>query len=261
LLVWVFVVLATVWLAGAYFLFRSITREIAVSRLQSDFIAAVSHEFRSPLSSLCQISELLHTDRLPGETARRESFQILFRESQRLRALVERLLDFGRLQNGSPVYRFETIHLRSFIEDLVTQFTRTASSDGYRVEVGNLVNETYVNADPDALSRCLWNLLDNAVKYSPESKSVWVNTKTKGDQVLINVEDRGIGIPAREQPYIFERFVRGEEAKSRRIGGTGVGLATVREIMAAHKGEIRLVSEPGRGSRFTLILQTYKESI
>jgi signal transduction histidine kinase len=259
LLVWVFIVLAGVWLAGAYFLFRSIRRENAVARLQSDFVAAVSHEFRSPLSSLCQISELLHTGRIPAEPARRESFQILFRETQRLRTLVERLLDFGRLQNGSAVYRFRNIRLGSFVENLIAEFTRTVSSDGFRIELRNFGDERYVRADPEALSLCLWNLLDNAVKYSPESKVVWINTGTEGDRVLISVEDHGMGIPSSEQSRIFEKFVRGHDAKARRIGGTGVGLAMVREIMAAHNGDIRLVSEPGRGSRFTIVLQSQTE--
>src|SRR5262249_49443061 len=122
LLLWVLVVLGIVWTVSAYFIMRAISREIRVARLQSDFVAAVSHEFRSPLSSLRQISEMLAEDRLPSEKVRRESYGVLARESERLHHLVEDLLDFGRFDAGRAVYHFEPLELRGFLQVLVADF-------------------------------------------------------------------------------------------------------------------------------------------
>jgi signal transduction histidine kinase len=226
-----------------------------VARLQSDFVAAVSHEFRSPLSSLRQISEMLADDRLSSEKARRESYTVLARESDRLHHLVEDLLDFGRFDAGRAVYHFEPLELRGFLQVLIADFQERIDALGYRVELNLPETDVHVRADCEALSRALWNLLDNAVKYSPDSRTVWVDVEAKQNRVSIAVRDSGLGIPVHEQREIFEKFVRGAESKARRIKGTGIGLAMVRHIVQAHGGEILLASEPGNGSRFTMILE------
>jgi signal transduction histidine kinase len=100
----------------------------------------------------------------------------------------------------------------------------------------------------------VWNLLDNAVKYSPDCRTVWVDLEHVGNNIIVAVRDRGLGIPAKEQRAIFEKFVRGAESKARRIKGTGIGLALVRRIVQAHGGEIRVSSQPGDGSRFAVVL-------
>ena len=225
-----------------------------VARLQSDFVAAVSHEFRSPLSSLRQISEMLTEDRLPSEKARRESYSVLARESERLQHLVEGLLEFGRFDAGRAVYHFESLELRGFLHALVADFQERVAALGYRVELNLPDADVHVHADREALSRAVWNLLDNAVKYSPDSRTVWVDVEAKEHRVSIAVRDSGFGIPVNEQREIFEKFVRGSESKARRIKGTGIGLAMVRHIIHAHGGEILLTSEPGKGSRFTMVL-------
>ena len=106
------------------------------------------------------------------------------------------------------------------------------------------------------MSRAIWNLLDNAVKYSPDCHTIWLDVEQDQDRVSLTVRDHGLGIPADEHSAIFERFVRGAESKARRITGPGVGLAMVQRIAEAHGGEIRLTSQPGQGSRFTMILRT-----
>lgn len=256
LLLLVFGVLAAVLFAGTYFILRAISREQRTARLQSDFVAAVSHEFRSPLSSLCQISEMLARDRFPTEELRRKSYSVLESESQRLRRLVESVLDFGRFEAGAYGYRFEPLELCSFTGSLVEAFQTKVAADGYRVERSGDAPEVYVQADREALSRALWNLLDNAVKYSPECRTVWVEIGRQEGAVTVTVRDRGIGIPLHEQREIFNKFVRGAESKARSIKGTGIGLAMVREIVRAHGGEIRVSSQPGHGSRFTMKMRT-----
>jgi len=254
LLLWVAVVLAAVWGIGAWFILRAIARELRVSRLQSEFVAAVSHEFRSPLSSLGQISEMLATDRLESDDLRRKAYAVLNRECERLRDLVESLLDFGRLEAGRALYHFEPLEVGEFLETLIAEFHERVLPAGYRIEWSRPKRELLVRADRAALSRAVTNLLDNAVKYSPECRSVWVEVERKDGRVEIGVRDRGLGIPVREQLEIFERFVRGTNIRGRQIKGTGIGLAMVNHIIRAHGGEVQLSSEPGQGSRFTVVL-------
>ena len=256
LLVWVLVLLAVVWVTGAGFIVRAMSRELAVERLQSDFVAGVSHEFRSPLSSLSQIAEMLVSDRFASEDLRRQSYGVLARETDRLRRLVEGLLDFGRFSTGGADYHFEPLEMGPFLETLVGEFRSRATATHHTIELALPSEATYIRGDRDALSRAIWNLLDNAVKYSPECPTVWLDVARDQDRVSITVRDQGLGIPADEQRAIFERFVRGAESKARRIKGTGVGLAMVQRIAEAHGGEVRLTSQPGQGSRFTMILRT-----
>jgi signal transduction histidine kinase len=254
LLILTFAVVGLVLAAGWYFILRAISRELRVSRLQSDFVAAVSHEFRSPLTSLSHIAELLAHDRFPSDEARRKSFDILVRDTDRLRRLVEGLLDFGRFEAGAATLRLEPVDVTALVRSTVADFRERVAADGYSIELSGADEAVVTRADREALSRALWNLLDNAVKYSPECRIVWVEMTGEPDQVSIVVRDEGLGIPLHEQREIFDRFVRGADSKSRRIRGTGIGLAMVREIVRAHGGEIGLTSEPGRGSTFTIAL-------
>jgi signal transduction histidine kinase len=253
-----FAVLALVLLAGSYFIMRSIDRERAVARLQSEFVSAVSHEFRTPLTSLRQLSEMLSKGRVPTEDLRQKSYDILSRESERLQRLVESLLDFGRIEARAFRYHYEDLDPAAFVRAVVTEFQEKAAAQGYRIEL--VLGEEYplIHADREALSLALRNLLDNAVKYSPECRTVWVETAREGGRLAIRVRDRGIGIPASEQKEIFKRFVRGTSSRTAHIQGTGIGLAMARHIIEAHDGEIRLESEPGKGSTFTILLPLEK---
>jgi signal transduction histidine kinase len=256
LLMLTFGVVGLVLLAGWYFILRAITRELRVSRLQSDFVAAVSHEFRSPLTSMSHIAEMLAHDRFPDDAVRGKAFDVLVRDTDRLRRLVEGLLDFGRFEAGAAALRLEAVDVAALVRATVADFQERVAQDGYRIELTGASDAVTARADREALSRALWNLLDNAVKYSPECRTVWVEMSRQSDQLSIGVQDQGIGIPIAEQREIFDRFVRGGDSKTRRISGTGIGLAMVREIVRAHGGEILLTSEPGRGSRFTVVLRT-----
>jgi len=241
-------------LTGAYLVGRAVTREMAVSRLRSEFVSSVSHEFRTPLSSLCLLSDLLASGRVAGDADRNEYYGVLVRESRRLRRLVEGLLNFGRMEAGAMQYRFETIDPAELVREISNDFQHEVEVSGYRIEVTAGKDTPLVNADRTALGSAVWNLLDNAVKYSPECHHVWIDVQKEGGRAAIRVRDCGLGIPASEQQRIFEKFTRGEAARQGGIVGAGVGLAMVHRIMAAHGGGVRLESEPCRGSTFTLLL-------
>jgi len=249
-----FAVMIAVVLAGSYFLTRAVTRELEAARLKSDFVAAVSHEFRTPLASMCQIAELFADGRVPQEEQRRQYYGLLVSESRRLKRLGENLLDLARMEGGAKEYRLEALDAGALVENTVSEFQDEVAPRGYRIELSVKSPGMILRADGEALRRALWNLLDNAVKYSPDCRAVWVEVAREESQCRILVRDRGLGISAAEQKHVFEKFARSASSKVAGIEGTGIGLSMVDRIVRAHRGSIRVESEPGRGSTFTVLL-------
>ncbi|HWD98924.1 MAG TPA: HAMP domain-containing sensor histidine kinase, partial [Bryobacteraceae bacterium] len=241
-------------IAGAYFIARAIRTEAAMSRMQSDFVSAVSHEFRSPLTSLRQLSEILAAGRVSNEERRQVYYETLVRETVRLQRLVEGLLSFGRMEAGARRFRFEETDAAGLVESVAAEFRPQAGPGGKRIEVTHTGGACSVNADPEALTVALRNLVDNALKYAPDSPVVWLECGVERDRVAIRVRDKGPGIPLSERRAIFRRFVRGSAAAKANVKGSGVGLATVRHIVAVHGGKIQVTSETGAGSTFTILL-------
>ena len=240
--------------AGTYFIARAIRREMEVSRMQSDFVSAVSHEFRSPLTSIRQLSEILALGRVPSEDRRQVYYETLVRETSRLQRLVESLLNFGRMEAGVRQYRFEELETADLVERVVAEFTPQIAGAGRQIEVHGANSPCALEGDPEAISVALRNLVDNALKYSPDCPTVWVEWEAANDYVAIRVRDRGAGITAAERKAIFRKFVRGSASVAGNVKGSGVGLAMVRHIVAAHGGMIKVASEPGKGSTFTMLL-------
>ena len=239
---------------GSYFIARTVNRELAVARLQSDFVAAVSHEFRTPLTLLRQTTEAFAEGRA-GDAAQRQSFyEAQARATVRLHRLVESLLDFGRMEAGAKPYRLRPLELSEWVREVAGEFQREMAATGCSVEVNVDPELPLVDADSDALTHSLWNLLDNAVKYSPGCRTVWLSVGVRDGQVAIAVRDRGLGIPAQEQRDIFHKFVRGADSRLLGIKGAGIGLAMVAHIVEAHHGSISVDSKPGAGSTFTIFL-------
>jgi signal transduction histidine kinase len=240
---------------GSYFLWRVIHRELAVQRLQADFVSTVSHEFRTPLTSLRHVAELLvEQDDMPAGR-RRMFYAAIGRNAERLHRLVESLLDFGRMESGRQPYDLQPISIAGLVTRVVADFQRDVDVTGVTIDVDidpNLPPD--VRADPSALVSALWNLLDNAVKYSTHRKTVRVSVSARRGSVAIAIRDYGLGIPADERSEIFGRFVRGRTAARLGISGTGLGLAMVSHVVAAHGGAIELDSQEGIGSTFTIVL-------
>ncbi len=241
-------------IAGTYFIARAIRREMEVSRMQSEFVSAVSHEFRSPLTSMRQLSEIMALGRIPSEDRRQVYYETLVRETVRLQRLVEALLNFGRMEAGARQYRFEELDTASLVHRVAAEFESQASASGRHIELREPDDECRIEADPEAMSVALRNLLDNALKYSPDQPTVWVEWGVDHECVAIRVRDKGLGVQASERKAIFRKFVRGSAAAAGNVKGSGVGLAMVRHIVTAHGGEVMVESEPGQGSTFTLLL-------
>jgi signal transduction histidine kinase len=245
-------ILGVLILASTYFTFRGIRRELAVARLQSEFVSAVSHEFRTPLTSMRQLSEMLSKGRVISEDRRQQYYEVLSRESERLHRLVEGLLNFGRAETGGARYHMEPVELGDLIRAVAAEFEREAES--FRVEFTLDGAPCRVLGERDLLSLALWNLLDNAKKYSPDCRTAWVSLSRDGGRVALAVRDQGIGIPRQDQRRIFRKFVRGQAGEASGVKGKGIGLAMVQHVAKAHGGQVHVQSEVGRGSTFTILL-------
>ena len=242
------------FIGSVFFMARALAREMEAARLKSDFVAAVSHEFRTPLTSLRQFTELLVTDRMSNDTDRQSCYRVLQHETGRLHRLVENLLDFAKMEADALQYRMEETDASELVTDVVNEFQQEAASRGYSVSLTLPESELRIKADQEALSRAIWNLLDNAVKYSPDDKVIEVDVEEGGDYGVIRVKDQGLGIPVEEQERVFTRFSRGTSSKQVRSKGTGLGLPMVRRIVEDHGGRIELQSEVGEGSTFSIFL-------
>jgi signal transduction histidine kinase len=246
--------MALVALSAGYAITRAVSREMRVARLQSDFVAAVSHEFRTPLTSIRQLSELLARDRVSTAARRQEFLETLVTESDRLQRLIESLLDFGRMEAGRLELRFAPVDVGGLLGEVVSDATKDGTTGGHAIEMTVQADLPAVRGDRDALAHVFRNLLDNAVKYSPGRDRVWVTAANGDGRVGVTVRDCGLGIPVSEQREIFQKFVRGAAPVSARISGTGIGLAMAKLIIDAHGGTIAVDSTPGEGSTFTVAL-------
>lgn len=240
-------------LASTYFISRSLRRETQISQLQSDFVAAVSHEFRTPLTSIRQLTELLASGRVENKEKITAYYRILQKESARLQRLVEGLLDFGRMEAGAHRYQPKSLNCSALLEDVGTAFREEydLTTAQLSLEIEGMLP---VQIDRESLTRAIWNLLDNAVKYSPDTVKIEIRARLKNDKVSISVADQGVGITAHEQSEIFNKFVRGSAARVTHSKGTGMGLAMVRRIIEDQGGEINVRNKPDGGSVFTILL-------
>jgi signal transduction histidine kinase len=241
-------------LGAAYGLYRATTREIMLARQQSDFVSAVSHEFRTPLTSLRHLTDLLVSRGVTSEERKTQYYALLANETERLHRMVESLLSFGRIEAGAYAWHLEPADIAGLVPGILEEFRRESQARERQIECDIEEGLPPIRVDREALSRALWNLLENAAKYSPPGSPIRVAARRQGSSVLLAVEDEGSGIPSAERERIFQKFVRGAEAKQAGVRGVGIGLALVKRIMEAHGGSVRLESEPGRGSTFTLVL-------
>jgi len=248
-----FVVLTLMAVTTSYLIYRAMERELAVVRLQSDFVSAVSHEFRTPLTAMRQFTEMLRESPNLSEDRRIVCYDAQMRSADRLLNLVESLLDFGRMEAGARHYQFEQRDCAVLVQRAVEEFRKDPQAEQFAIQFRA---DTPVQAatDGEALSRAVRNLLENAVRYSPDDRRVEVALNRTNGHVRISVRDHGIGISADDRARIFKKFQRGEQARLRGIKGTGIGLAMVDEIVKAHHGRVELESEPGAGSTFTIVL-------
>ncbi|MBX3182575.1 MAG: two-component sensor histidine kinase [Polyangiaceae bacterium] len=242
---------------GVILVWVFVRREANLSKLQSDFVSKVSHELRTPLTSIRLFTETLQLRR--GDAATEERCLAgLDRESQRLQELIDRLLDWGRMESGRRLYLFEPTDVREVVSSAVQAVESLDARPGGNLSL-SLSEVPLVSADPGALTDVLVNLLTNALKYGGSPAEIEVQVRSKADKVRISVRDNGAGIQPTEHKRIFQKFYRVDDRLSREREGSGLGLAIVKHVVEAHQGRIELTSVPGEGSTFTVVLDADPE--
>ena len=238
---------------GIYLNYRSVSKEMKLARLKSDFVSNVSHELRTPLSLIRLYAETLEMGRLTNPEKYQEYYEIIRKESERLTALINNILDFSRIEAGRKEYEFRETDVRELIENTLESYRYQIQQNGFTFEE-RIEEVPRLRVDREAMARSLLNLVNNALKYSQDRKYLGVNLFRDNGSVKLEVIDQGIGIPAEEQEKIFEKFYRVGDPLVHTTKGTGLGLSLVRHIVQAHGGEILVDSVPGRGSKFTITL-------
>jgi two-component system sensor histidine kinase SenX3 len=221
-----------------------------------DFVANVSHELKTPVAAMAVLSEALLESTDEPETVQRFGGKI-YNESQRLANMVGELIELSRLQGAERLPDLVCVDVDTVVQEAISRYQVVADKARIRI---NIDDETglRVLGDEALLITAIANLVSNAIAYSPEGSTVSISRRHRGDAVEIAVTDRGIGIAPADQERVFERFFRVDKARSRATGGTGLGLAIVKHVAANHNGSIRLWSQRGTGSTFTLSIPAYR---
>ncbi len=245
--------LSLVLASGLVLTYRNVSKEMALARLKSDFVSNVSHELRTPLSLIRLYAETLEMGRLTSPEKYQEYYQIIRKESERLTALINNILDFSRIEAGRKEYDFRETDLRELVHNTLESYRYQIEQNGFTFE--EKIDEVPpLRVDREAMARSLVNLVNNSLKYSQDRKYIGVNLYRDNGSVKLEVVDHGIGIPEQEQQKIFEKFYRVGDPLVHNTKGSGLGLSLVRHIAQAHGGDVAVDSTPGRGSRFTITL-------
>jgi two-component system, OmpR family, phosphate regulon sensor histidine kinase PhoR len=243
---------------GVVMVLHDVTALRQLERVRTEFVANVSHELRTPLTAIQGYLETLLSGALEERENARRFLEIVLRHSERLGRLLNDLTDLSNIELGKVTLRRESVRVAEVVASVLAIMGPRAAQTRVAVTANILAALPAVSADRDRLVQVLINLVDNAVKYTPEGGSVTVTAHDVGDGTIeVVVADTGIGIPPADLPRITERFYRVDKARSRELGGTGLGLAIVKHLVVAHGGELRIESEPERGTtvRFTLPLE------
>jgi two-component system sensor histidine kinase SenX3 len=220
-----------------------------------DFVANVSHELKTPVAAMGVLAEALLESAGDPDTVQHFSRKILT-ESQRLANMVHELIELSRLQGAEPLPDLAGVDVDSVVSEAISRHKVAADNADIKVTT-DAPSGFRVLGDQSLLVTALANLISNAIAYSPDGSKVSISRRRRGDNIEISVTDRGIGIARADQERVFERFFRVDKARSRATGGTGLGLAIVKHVAANHNGSIRLWSQPGTGSTFTLSIPAY----
>lgn len=241
---------------GAVLVFHDVTELRRLERMRQDFVANASHELKTPLASIKAYTETLLDWALKDEAVNVRFLERIDEQAERLNQLILDMLSLARLETGQEVFEHGPLPLAPMIEACLNSHRDRADAKGLNLslELRELDGQTEVKADEEAIRQIFDNLVDNAIKYTPEGGSVRVSCRQTGEAIVVEVADSGIGIPRDELSRVFERFYRVDKARSRELGGTGLGLSIVKHLVQSLDGQVSVVSRLGAGSCFTVQL-------
>jgi signal transduction histidine kinase len=246
--------LSVLMIGGIFLSYRSVQKEVALAKMKSDFVSNVSHELRTPLSLIRLYAETLEMGRLKNPDKYQEYYQTIRKESERLTALINNILDFSRIEAGKKEYEFRETDVGELVHNTLDSYRYQIEQSGFAIDEEIEDGLPLLQADREAIARSLVNLINNAVKYSADDKSLAVRVYRSNGSVNLEVADHGIGIPRSEQTKIFEKFYRVSDPLVHNTKGSGLGLSLVSHVVHAHGGQVWVDSTPGHGSRFTVLL-------
>jgi two-component system phosphate regulon sensor histidine kinase PhoR len=230
--------------------FFDITELERVDRMRKDFVINVSHELRTPLAAIQGYAETLLDGAIDEPETNRRFMKILWQNAERLAELTADLMTLSQIEVKTREFAFSPHPVNELLQQAADSIRAIADKKEIRVDVEEATGDLAVECDAGAIHQVLTNLLDNAAKYTPEGGLLTLEARRRDGRVEFSVRDTGVGIPAEHIPRLFERFYRVDKARSRELGGTGLGLAIVKHLVMAHRGAVRVESEPGKGSTF-----------
>ena len=256
---WTIITLVVVLISGAVLISRTIAQEMAVLKLKSDFVSSVSHEFKSPLTSIKSLAERLRDGKVKDSQRMKQYFSVITQDADRLTCLVKNILDFSKIEEGKREYEFVDTDLGQLVTQKIDNFQREEIAKGMRIQTRISGDIPFLDIDKDAITQALNNLLDNAVKFSSDRKEIEVFLKKDDTNIIIEVKDKGIGIPPNELDKIFDKFYQGRNEVRKAAKGTGLGLTLVKHTVEAHGGRIEVESRVDEGSVFSIVLPIQKQ--
>ena len=244
---------------GTVFVHRDITREYEVDRMKSELVSTVSHELRTPLSSVLGFTELLLTRELKQDR-QKKYLEIIHKEAERLTNLVSDFLDIQRMESGKQQYNMEQLYLDELANEIVNMFLHEPN---HKVHIVDKVKNVNITGDKAKIVQVFINIIGNAIKFSPNGGDVTIKIENNQDMAIVSIKDKGMGIPKKDLPNVFEKFKQIDSSARRKIGGTGLGLPICKEIIKNHNGDIWIESIEGQGTTvyFTLPLSNKISSI
>lgn len=251
------------FISGLVAVLHDTTEQEKEERERRLFVSNVSHELRTPLTSVKSYLEALDEGAL-SEPVAPDFIRVSLDETNRMMRMVTDLLHLSRIDNETSHLDVELINFTAFITFILNRFDKMKSQDEekkYELVRDYPINSVWIEIDTDKMTQVIDNILNNAIKYSPDGGKITVSMKTTDDQMILSISDQGLGIPKEDLPKIFDRFYRVDKARSRAQGGTGLGLAIAKEIVKQHKGFIWAKSEYGKGSTFTIVLPYDKDAV
>lgn len=251
------------FISGLVAVLHDTTEQEKEERERRLFVSNVSHELRTPLTSVKSYLEALDEGALTEPVAP-DFIKVSLDETNRMMRMVTDLLHLSRIDNETSHLDVELINFTAFITFILNRFDKMRSQDDekkYELVRDYPINSVWIEIDTDKMTQVIDNILNNAIKYSPDGGKITVSMKTTYDQMILSISDQGLGIPKQDLPKIFDRFYRVDRARSRAQGGTGLGLAIAKEIIKQHKGFIWAKSEYGKGSTFTIVLPYDKDAV
>ena len=251
------------FISGLVAVLHDTTEQEKEERERRLFVSNVSHELRTPLTSVKSYLEALDEGALYDPVAP-DFIKVSLDETNRMMRMVTDLLHLSRIDNATTRLDVELINFTAFITFILNRFDKMRSQDEekkYELVRDYPINSVWIEIDTDKMTQVIDNILNNAIKYSPDGGKITVSMKTTDDQMILSIKDQGLGIPQQDLPKIFDRFYRVDRARSRAQGGTGLGLAIAKEIIKQHNGFIWAKSEYGKGSTFTIVLPYDKDAV